>query len=117
MRLQAHFPVQHWQNLNERYWEHKWFEGLRLDSKSKLTYGICLIDLKLRHGKSDQSKYLLGVDLKLSNPRPDWQETPLIIEQYKAVIPCSVAPVSFCAHFPHRTITNFWLMIGIRIGD
>jgi hypothetical protein len=114
MRLQADFPGLFWEETKTRYRPHQWFKGLRLDSKSELTHGLCTVHLKTRYGKSDQSKYLIGLDIKLTHPQLNLEETPLVVEQYKSLYPYSQEVFKFCVHFPHKTISGLWLMVGVK---
>jgi hypothetical protein len=116
MRLQAKIPKLHWQphDPEKRYRELVWFDGVRLDaSLSTKERGLCFVSIKTRFGKGDNSKYLIGIDLTLAEPKDDWIETPMLFEQYKSNCPYSMGSFRFAAHFPHRTIDNLWLMIGI----
>lgn len=116
MRLQGKIPKLHWQphDPENRYRELVWFDGLRLDSSlSNKEKGLCFISAKIRWGKGDKSQYLIGVDLTLEEPKPDWKETSIFFEQYKSRLPYAVEPFRFVAHFPHRTIENLWLMMGV----
>jgi hypothetical protein len=111
MKFNAILPNVNWVDNGGRYLIHPLTSALRLDSESIISNKSVLVNFREDFGKTDDSKYVKGLRIKTMNYDSDYQDSELIFEQYKAVIPYSYK-AKFAYHLPIRQ--NIWLMIAIK---
>lgn len=106
----------------DRYHENKLFPRLRLDARAinwdtlPEDANVCILS-RMAHSKSEKSRYLIGVDLRIFPLlEEDWDYLPvkdLHFEIYKSRIPYSFDGADQCFHFPHWRESTIWLQMKI----